>query len=646
MFWADKLVAKLDTHEPHIINDSKTPSGRAHVGALRGVIIHDVMFRVLKERGFDVRYTFGVDDYDPLDELPYGRDEHFRPFLGKPLCEVPPPSGSHASDMADYYIHEFFNVFKYLGVHTETYRLRDIYRSGQFDAVIDRILSNAGRVREIYGTVSGSLRPSTWLPFQVICEQCGRIGTTEVYEYDGKEVSYRCRTDLVRWATGCGHHGKTSPFSGNGKLPWKLEWVAKWATRGITIEGAGKDHTTKGGSRDVAAACFSRIFNKKAPLNIPYEFFLVEGAKMSSSRGIGVAAGDMADFLPPEILRFLMLRTQPNRPINFSPTEASITKLFNEFDRCRVSAFQDATTAGREPAEIYRLSEVVTAAEYEVPNIQLIQALVQLPHIDVIEEIRRRSKRTLTPIDIEHLQRRVASVQYWLKHYASDSERLELQPTLPENTTALSVTQRAFLTLLSIQLESAEWDEDALQSLVFTVARITPISQSDAFVAIYTALFGRGQGPRAGALFSYLERAFLVQRFQELPYDKEAFWRETGLARTDFEAWIQPQKFNNLYAHLDFIPYGAAERRDPLGSERKLLGVGVIEFSVQLGDTKTHLKRVLFELPEATDGDGRSAAEYFQLKASDYLKGLEQTLSVRIHATPTTAQGIPLIGGS
>ncbi|KOR27792.1 lysyl-tRNA synthetase, partial [Achromatium sp. WMS1] len=164
MFWADKLIKQLDQEQLQIVNDSKTPSGRAHVGALRGVIIHDTIFKALKEQGFKAHYTFGVDDYDPLDELPYGRDEQFEPFLGQPLCEVPPPPNTTASDMADYYISEFFTVFKDLGVQAQTYRLRDIYRSGQFDTYIDTILANADKVRDIYLTVGGSVRPSDWLP--------------------------------------------------------------------------------------------------------------------------------------------------------------------------------------------------------------------------------------------------------------------------------------------------------------------------------------------------------------------------------------------------------------------------------------------------------------------------------------------------
>ncbi len=515
MFWVDKLIKQLDGQTLQIVNDSKTPSGRAHVGALRGVIIHDTIFRALKEYGFEAHYTFGVDDYDPLDELPYSKYEQFQEFLGKPLCEVPAPDNT-TSDMADYYISEFFSVFKELGVQVTTYRLRDIYRSGQFDATIDRILTKADQVRDIYRTVSGSIRPPTWLPIQMICEKCGRIGTTEAYAYDGQEVSYHCRPDMVTWATGCGYKGKGSPFSGRSKLPWKLEWVAKWANQGITIEGAGKDHNSKGGSRDVAVACLKQLFGKPAPLNIPYEFFLVEGAKMSSSRGIGVAARDMADFLPPEVLRFLMLRSQPNRPINFSPSEDAIVKLFNEFDRCQAAISKP--NANPEILRIRRFSQVsrdpnAADIEYTIPGMQLIQALVQLPHLDVVTEVQRRNPRPFTDLEFKHLHRRIAAVKYWLEHYAEDSERLELQQELPDVASNLSDLQKDFLQRLSVALKDAVWEGNALQNLIFATSKLVPIPQPAAFSAIYIVLFGRVQGPRAGPLFSYLDRDFLMTRF-------------------------------------------------------------------------------------------------------------------------------------
>ena len=91
----------------------------------------------------------------------------------------------------------------------------------------------------------------------------------------------------------------------------------------------------------MAAACLRAIFKKEPPKNVPYEFFLVGGAKMSSSRGVGASARDMTDLLPPEVLRFLMIRTKPNSPVNFDVNEEGIVKLFNEC--ARLPTGRDAT---------------------------------------------------------------------------------------------------------------------------------------------------------------------------------------------------------------------------------------------------------------------------------------------------------------
>ena len=578
MFWADKLLKNLDGNAVHLINDSKTPSGRAHVGALRGVLIHHAMYRVMKEAGLNVSYQFGVDDYDPLDELPYGKGDEFRQYLGQPLCNVPPPEGSDATDMADFYITDFFSVFKTLGVEVDTYHTKDIYRSGGFDESIDIILNHADLIRHIYKQVSGSDRSENWYPFQTVCENCGRVGTTEVTDYDGKEVTYTCHPNMVTWAEGCGHTGKVSPFSGNGKLPWKLEWVAKWATMGITVEGAGKDHTTKGGSRDVAAACLRKIFKKKVPLNIPYEFFLVEGAKMSSSKGIGVSAREMADFLPPEILRFMMLKSQPNRPINFSPDEQSIIKLFNEYDQTRHKVF-NSKKVNPDLNRVYAMSEVEAEGDYFSPNLQLLQALVQLPHVDVVEELTKRKHDELTERDKFHLKQRIKSVEYWLNHYASEEEKIQLQQYLPTKVAELTIVQRAFLNKLAVKLKEVEWTADTIQTAIFTVTRDTPIAQPLAFQAIYAALFARDSGPRAGNLFEYLDRDFIIERFAQMKYEQTDFYIASIENQATFHQFMQ--KISKKLERLDLTTTYLPES-----------GYAIAHFNVKLQDGKTHLHRL------------------------------------------------------
>ena len=582
MLWCDKLAERVSG--PQLINDSKTPSGRVHVGALRGVLIHDAVFRTLKDRGIPVRYTFGVDDYDPLDELPAGHAEFFRPYLGAPLCQVPPPPGSSAPDVAEHYITEFFDIFRELGVEAETYRMRDIYRSGQFNEATDAILNNAAKVREVYKTVSKSERPDTWYPFQVVCEACGRVGTTEVSDYDGKEVTYTCRPDLVSWATGCGHAGKVSPFDGRGKLPWKLEWTAKWQTFGITIEGAGKDHNTKGGSRDVSAACLRTIFGQSPPLNIPYEFFLVGGAKMSSSKGIGVSARNMADFLPPELLRFVMIRTQPKQPVNFSPDERSVIKIFNDFDRFHTRTYRDPKVSA-DDKRVYQLSQIAAQGDFYAADFQLVATVAQLPHLDLAGEVEKRKGTPLTQTERDQLARRAQAARYWLEHYASSEERIVLQDTLPERAGELTASQCAFLHQLADRLPSVVWEDSALQTTVFDVARLTPIAPAQAFKALYRVLLDRDSGPKAGNLLAFLDQDFLLKRLQELPYDQQTFWQETAISREDFDAWTAEHR-----AHITQLTPEAKLGQAQSGSPARL---GIVEYVVAFDDNKTHMQRVV-----------------------------------------------------
>lgn len=628
MFWCDQLIEKLEG--PQTINDSKTPSGRAHVGALRGPLIHDAIFRSLKARGIPVRYLFGVDDYDPVDEIPYGQTEHFEKFLGAPLCNTPPPPGSKATDMADHYISEFLSVFGELGIHPELYRMRDIYRSGGFDEAIDTILRKADVVRRIYKEISGAERPDDWHPFQVICEECGRIGTTVVTGYDGKEVLYACQPDLVKWATGCGHRGAVSPFHGNGKLPWKLEWCAKWRMFPVTIEGAGQDHSTKGGSRDVAMACLRAIFGQEPPLNCPYDFFLVGGAKMSSSKGVGVTARDMADFLPPEILRFLLIRPPPRQPVNFEPSEVYIIKLFNDFDRYHHKCHHDpkATPADR---RVYELSKVGPEPDHWVADFQLVAALTQMPHLDTVRELEKRKGSPFTALERKHLELRIRAARYWVERYATEEEKTRLQESLPARAQDLSETQRAFLHILAGLLSSAPWEGEALQACIFNAARLTPMDQPGAFRAIYRVLLDRENGPKAGNFLSFLDRAFVIRRCSELAVSPVRFWEESGLEVGALEQWLarEQPKLVRLSARLQHASMDCDSPSDPPG-EHGQQGLGIVEFRATLADGKTHCRRLLFDRFQCLNSGIEKEVERFQFQARQWLEKLADKWGIEI----------------
>ena len=50
---------------------------------------------------------------------------------------------------------------------------------------------------------------------------------------------------------------------GEGKLPWRLDWPAKWKILNVTFEAFGKDHATKGGSYDTVSNFLKKYYNTK-----------------------------------------------------------------------------------------------------------------------------------------------------------------------------------------------------------------------------------------------------------------------------------------------------------------------------------------------------------------------------------------------
>lgn len=534
MTWIDKALDGCP--QQVVVNDSKTPSGRAHVGSLRGVLIHDALTRVARERGLDATFMYGCDDMDAVDEIPFGTGEHFVEHLGKPLWAAPAPDGLRGDSMAEAYFGEFTGKwfdsadspaddtpgpFDKLGVNAEFYRMSDIYRSGRLDAIIDTFLRAAAEVRQIYLRLSGAERADDWLPFQPICERCGRIGTTYATGYDGETVAYECRADLVAWATGCGHRGRISPFGGNGKLPWKLEWAAKWKLFGVSIEGAGKDHMAASGSHEVSSALARQVLQCPVPVPVPYEFFTLGGAKMSSSRGIGMTSSDLVEMLPPELLRYVVLRTQPRRSINFELDVPSLTKAFVEYERL----WRSVAEGGAEPAQqqLYVASQPAWLGAAPAPPtinapFESVVSIIQQPHMDLFRHAESLYGK-LPPTDVDWLARKKSTAEALIHSRPDLAGRFKMLRTTEaaRQRDALDEIQRSFLGRLTQRLEGLpEWQGRAIQDAIFDSARDVGIDpREDAalvFGALYKVLFGSDTGPRAGSYLEFLGRHETLQR--------------------------------------------------------------------------------------------------------------------------------------
>jgi lysyl-tRNA synthetase class 1 len=532
VFWADEIAARAaeaaGQGAPQVINDSKTPSGTVHVGSLRPAIIHDEIWRALRRAGVEATFRYGVDDLDPMDTQALLTTDAVDRYMGVPLAHVPAPPDSGAANYARHFVGELFlGTFEPLGLHPELYWMSDLYAAGDMDRYIRAALDAAETIRTIYREVSHVEKEPGWLPLAIICENCGRVGTTVATVWDGETVAYSCRPDAVAWATGCGHAGRVTPFGGHAKLPFNVDWPAKWSLFGVTIEGCGKDLATAGGSRDRSDAIARQVFQREPPLNVVNEFINVGGRKMSTSRGKGVPAHEIAAVMPPNELRMLFVRHRPNVALDFDPDQTdAIPRLVDEFDRLA------AATAGRPvrgelPADTERIfaaslvdAEADPAAEAAAyrPAFAHLALLVQLPGIDVAERVAAEKGAALTERELVILDERIRAVRAWLDTYAPVEARVEVQrDQVPAAVADLEPEQRAFLTALSTtvaDLPPTEWVGESLQSAIFTTATERGLKPGGAFAALYAAFLGRSSGPRAGWLLASLDRPFVIERLR------------------------------------------------------------------------------------------------------------------------------------
>ena len=522
-YWADEIAAQAVG--PQVINDSKTPSGTVHVGSLRGVVLHDAVRRAIAERGSQVEFRYGVEDLDPMDNQAMLSGDAVEQYMGMPLIEVPAPAGSSQPNYARHFATLFLETFADLGIHPTLYWASDNYRSGGMDPYIKKVLDHADVILEIYRTVSTVNHPAGWLPISVICENCGRIGTTAARDWDGTTVAYECRTDLVAWAKGCGFTGRVAPFGGHAKLVWNVDWAARWGLVNVTIEGCGKDLATAGGSRDRADAISRRVFEREPPLNIPYEHLNIGGRKMSTSKGTGAAAHEMATLLPPNQLRFLFLRHKPSRALEFDPNGDTLPRLFDDFDRIADSV-AGKPTRGELPVDAERIFDLsladpdadraTVAAQYRPPFGHLA-LLLQVPGTDIAGRLEAEKGAPLDAAEQAVASERIAAAQIWLEDFAPDSARVAVQyDALPAGAADLTADQKRYLGLLATAArERQPTGGEAWQTLIFVLAKGNGFAPADAFAAIYRSFLDRTNGPRAGWLLASLENAFVIGRLEE-----------------------------------------------------------------------------------------------------------------------------------
>ena len=511
MIWPDREAKRLKERNLPLewADDMKTPSGRVHVGSLRGVIVHDLIYKALKDIEVNAKFSYVFNDIDPMDGMPSYLDANkWGKHMGEPLYKIPSPEPGFKS-FADYFAKEFISVFNSINCHPQIIWSSELHRAGKMNEVIKLILDKADVVRDIYKKVVKKDRASNWFPYNPICEKCGKIGTTSVYKWDGKYVYYKCEEKMVEWAEGCGYEGQVEPINENGKLVWKLDWPAHWKVIGVTIESSGKDHMSSGGSYDMGIHFCKNILGTVAPDALGgYEWFTIGGKKMSSSKGIGSSAKEVSQILPPDLLRFLLVRTPIKTHLDFDPVGDTIPNLFDDYDRCLNAYFlklennlpkDKAGEVAADYARIIELSEVKPLPKIRlyIPRFRTIINLLKAKNEDLTVFFETQKKIKLSSEEKAILEERIKYAKIYLEKYSQEKiDSVNSKEFLP------SEKQKKFIFQLTSQLKMIKnmEDKDSVQNAIFVSIKESAINPKEAFTAFYQTLINKPFGPKAADL--------------------------------------------------------------------------------------------------------------------------------------------------
>jgi lysyl-tRNA synthetase class 1 len=518
MHWVDvESRTLLGSSKKHVVATGITPSGDIHVGNMREILTGEALARGVKDNGAEAQLIYIGDTIDPLRKVYPFLDDSYKEHVGKPLSEIPCPCGSHVS-YAMHFLNPFLEATRTLGIEADVRLSHEMYAQGLYAEASKKILDNKDRIKEILQDVSGRDLPEDWFPYNPKCGECGRLTTTKITGYEFPYVSYSCS---------CGHEGKADLRKADGKLPWRVDWPARWWFMKVTCEPFGKDHAASGGSYDTAIKIAREIFDMEAPHAVVYEWIQLKGkGAMSSSTGVVISAANMLKMTPPEVFRFFVLRNNPNKHLDFDPG-LGILNLVDEYDSTERTYFGETDKDKSERTEkiegdlgrTYELSQPFSMPEklpLQIPYRHLV-SLVQINEdfegiLDIL--MRTGQVEDLGEGEKKHLRQRAECVKYWLENFAPDRVKFAIAKETPSLT--LEPVHKKYLEDLSSELGKGDWDPDSIHNAIYELAQSQGLKSKTAFQLVYQAILDQKHGPRLGYFLSTLDKEFVVGRIGEV----------------------------------------------------------------------------------------------------------------------------------
>lgn len=515
--WYDKMAARIIGRERKLgrnVDLLRTEmglgaSGFPHIGSLGDAARSFAVTLALREQGYRSELVAFCDDKDGLRKVPAGLPDSLEKYLGFPVRNIPDPFSCHDS----FGVHMSSLLLEALdkcGIEYHAMSAEEVYANGTLNEQITTLLLNAKRVGEIVKEEVGQERYTEVLPYFAVCSNCGRIYTTQAYEFlqEENKVLYKCEGMEIKgkWIEGCRYKGEADVTRGEGKLTWKGEFAARWKALDIRFEAYGKDIAD---SVRINDRICREILGFEPPSHARYEMFLDKsGKKISKSTGNVFTPQVWFRYGSPQSLLLLMLkRFVGTRTLDIS----DIPTYMNELDK-----LEDVYFGKKQVRDERELTKNKGLYEYcwglnppEKPSVHvpynLVVFLAKMAPKDNEEAFMTQSLRSYGLLSKgqeldENLRKRTEYATNWVHDF---EEIIETEVTLREEE------KKAVAELVDVL--TVEDDPERIQNAVFSIAKQNYLKPGDFFKTLYLILVGFPQGPRLGPYMLAMGRQNVVE---------------------------------------------------------------------------------------------------------------------------------------
>tara|TARA_B100000925_G_C21989630_1_gene466167 strand:- start:168 stop:1547 length:1380 start_codon:yes stop_codon:yes gene_type:complete len=442
--------------------------------------------------GMEAEFVFIVDSADPLRKVYPFLSNEYEQYIGCALATIPAPDengrpGKDGRTYAQHFLEPFLAALEQIDVKPRIIDNYTSYANGEFAQRSKIACEKANEIREIIERVSGRELAPSWFPYNPY----GHNGSLDGVTVTGYDWPY------VHWEQD-GVPGKSDLNKAEGKLPWRIDWPARWGWIGITCEPFGKDHGAAGGSYSTGKE-ISLLFDDNPPHPLVYEWISLKGqGAMSSSTGNTIGPLEALDLVPPEILRYLIASTKPKKAITFD-AGMSLVELADEFERLVArnieSEMDDDTLSRRQRVALEDAEGALRMSKIG----DLSQSSVSFRHLAMLAQV-KNDKQIMESIGID-LSNKLQRMRTWINGpYFPEELRIRVRD---EPYTGLDKT---ITEILRTSLSKCAWNTDGISDAISSGFKSNQISPKEGYMNLYLAILGTEKGPRLAPILAELQR--------------------------------------------------------------------------------------------------------------------------------------------